>query len=72
MDIHKRASPRYQLFLDVLQGLTENGDPVPEQELYDELEKSGKFDRTTAKTYLRKLQEDGTVYEPQVGKFKKI
>ena len=46
----------------------DNKSPVSEQELIDELEKSEKFkDEDEIRRFIRKMQQESTIYEPKPG-----
>ena len=61
---------KLQLFMDILKSM--EGDkkiPVSEEDLLAELVKSDKFDMDGARNYLRKIKQEGNIYEPKSGHY---
>jgi replicative DNA helicase Mcm len=64
---------KMQIFMEVLKGL--EGEPpsaVGEKLFIDELVKSGKFDEEESRRYIKKMSEEGTIYEAKVGHYKRV
>lgn len=73
MVLHGKGSThlnKLQLFMDILRSL--EGDkkiPVSEEDLLGELVKTDKFDIDGARDYLKKLKQEGSIYEPKTGHY---
>jgi len=66
--------PKIGIFMETLRAL-EGTDkkPVPEQELVDELIKSEKFkDEDEVRRYIRKMQNEGSIYENVPGHYNTV
>ena len=73
MVLHGKGSTqlnKLQLFMDILRSL--EGDkkiPVSEEDLLGELVKTDKFDMDGARDYLKKIMQEGSIYEPKPGHY---
>ena len=73
MVLHGKGSTqlnKLQLFMDILRSL--EGDkkiPVSEEDLLGELVKTDKFDIGGAREYLKKIMQEGSIYEPKPGHY---
>lgn len=73
MVLHGKGSTqlnKLQLFMDILRSL--EGDkkiPVSEEDLLGELVKTDKFDIDGARDYLKKIMQEGSIYEPKPGHY---
>ena len=76
MVLHGKGSTeinKMQLFMDLLQEL--EGDakrPVPEADLLSNMVDTGKFDEGTARIFLQKMVQSGTIYESKTGHYSKV
>ena len=64
---------KLQAFMDILKDLEgEQKTPVEEQLFIEHLVKSEKFDEEGAKTYLRKMIRENTIYESKPGHYNRV
>lgn len=64
---------KMRLFMDIVRGLEGSPkSPVEEKKLLEELTKSGKFTDSDATDYIRKMQQDGTIYESRPGHYNTV
>ena len=64
---------KLQAFMDILKDLEgEQKTPVEEQLFIEHLVKSEKFDEEGAKSYLRKMIRENTIYESKPGHYNRV